>query len=103
MLDVETGRPVPVSQAGDHTTAVADIHVSEPLKHFLTCSADGTLKVFDDQKRLEQVRSDGRGAPKSRPPPLRSLRSNQPPSTGPIAHLLSHKNGAPRAVWSNGS
>eukprot|EP00976_Prorocentrum_cordatum_P085296 1186019-Prorocentrum_minimum.AAC.4 len=57
MLDLQTGRPVPVSQSGDHSAAVADIHVSEGLKHFLTCSSDGTLKVFDDQKRLEQVPS----------------------------------------------
>jgi len=42
-------------QAGDHSAKVTDIKVNTELQHFLTCSLDGTVKVFDAQKRLESA------------------------------------------------
>ena len=42
-------------QAGDHSGAVGDIKVNTELQHFLTCSSDGTIKIFDAFKRLESA------------------------------------------------
>jgi len=55
LLNLVDGSPVAVPQAGDHSGKVLDIKVNAELEHFLTCSNDGSIKVFDSEKRLEQA------------------------------------------------
>jgi len=55
MVNLLDGRHIPVPQAGDHSQAVADMKPSVALQHFLTCSPDGCIMVFDAKKRLEQA------------------------------------------------
>jgi len=53
MTNMVSGQAIPIPQAGDHAAAVSDINISPKLQHFVTCSHDGTIKVFDNEKRLE--------------------------------------------------
>ncbi|KAK3274549.1 hypothetical protein CYMTET_17267 [Cymbomonas tetramitiformis] len=53
MTNIVSGSPVSIPQAGDHSGAVTNINVSRKKNGFITCSGDGTIKIFNDKKVLE--------------------------------------------------
>eukprot|EP00798_Chlamydomonas_sp_ICE-L_P011292 gene11292-18928_t len=54
LVDIESGNTVPSSSAYDHMDVVTGVGTSDYLQHFVTCSRDSHLKIFDQVKTLKR-------------------------------------------------
>lgn len=54
MFHLVHGTPLSTPAAGDHAAQVTSVRASPFLRLFLTCSLDGSIKLFDEMKRLVQ-------------------------------------------------